>query len=100
MADMIFKMGSVNKTVTAIQSRLNKWYREEKIPMADLVTDGIFGTKTEERVKDYQGRKGLKVDGIVGPITFDTLFPAATWAPVKRHVIYPFDQPIGSYPRR
>jgi uncharacterized protein YvpB len=31
--------------------------------------DGIFGKKTEEAVKQFQGQKNLKVDGIVGPVT-------------------------------
>ncbi len=31
--------------------------------------DGIFGPKTHAAVKGYQGRNGLVVDGIVGPMT-------------------------------
>ena len=32
--------------------------------------DGIFGKKTEEAVKEFQERNGLKVDGIVDPKTW------------------------------
>ncbi|HEB76373.1 MAG TPA: hypothetical protein ENJ04_08490 [Nitrospirae bacterium] len=36
--------------------------------------DGIFGTRTDSAVRDFQARHGLKVDGIVGPRTWSTLF--------------------------
>lgn len=32
--------------------------------------DGIFGGDTESAVKDFQGDRGLAVDGIVGPQTW------------------------------
>lgn len=35
--------------------------------------DGIFGTKTENAVKEFQLDNGLRVDGIVGPETAQTL---------------------------
>jgi len=38
-----------------------------------VVADGIFGPKTEEIVKAYQGLVGLTVDGIVGPQTWTSL---------------------------
>ena len=38
-----------------------------------LVEDGIFGTLTEEAVKDYQRANGLTPDGIVGPKTWAKL---------------------------
>jgi Putative peptidoglycan binding domain/OmpA family len=36
--------------------------------------DGIKGPKTETAIKNYQGDKGLTVDGIAGPITRKKLF--------------------------
>jgi serralysin len=40
----------------------------------DLGTiDGKFGPKTEAAVKQYQGAKGLTVDGVVGPKTWNAL---------------------------
>jgi hypothetical protein len=37
------------------------------------VVDGIFGKNTKQRVKEFQGRRGHKVDGIVGPNTWSAL---------------------------
>jgi hypothetical protein len=38
--------------------------------------DGLFGAQTEAAVKAFQQSRGLKVDGIVGPITWTALFEA------------------------
>lgn len=35
----------------------------------NLIVDGIFGTKTESAVKDFQSRADIHIDGIVGPQT-------------------------------
>ena len=34
-----------------------------------LAVDGIFGKKSMAALKDFQGRSGLKADGIFGPAT-------------------------------
>lgn len=36
--------------------------------------DGIFGSITQSKVKQYQGAKGLEMDGIVGEKTWTALF--------------------------
>lgn len=36
--------------------------------------DGYFGPGTEELVKQFQSKKGILSDGIVGPVTWNTLF--------------------------
>jgi len=45
-----------------------------------ITTDGIFGSKTEKAVKEYQEEKGLVVDGLAGRRTLGSLeievFPA------------------------
>lgn len=61
---MIYKKGSPkSEVVKQIQKALN------------LYPDGIFGRLTEEAVKEFQFKHGLKVDGIVGPATLSMLLP-------------------------
>jgi peptidoglycan hydrolase-like protein with peptidoglycan-binding domain len=36
--------------------------------------DGDFGAATERRVRDWQARNGMKVDGVVGPVTWKRMF--------------------------
>lgn len=38
-----------------------------------LTEDGIFGSKTEAAVRDYQQKNNLTVDGVVGPNTWSSL---------------------------
>ncbi|WP_052807363.1 N-acetylmuramoyl-L-alanine amidase [Risungbinella massiliensis] len=59
----LIKKGSIGSSVRLIQRQLG-----------GLVVDGIFGPKTEARVKAFQKQKKLAVDGIVGPITWRSLF--------------------------
>jgi len=41
---------------------------------ASLVTAGLFDPKTLSAVKDYQQSHDLQVDGIVGPLTWASLW--------------------------
>lgn len=41
----------------------------------DAYVDGIFGAKTEESVKTWQGAHRLEVDGLVGRNTWAAMFP-------------------------
>jgi len=65
--DQQFKYDS---SVEAMQKLLNNnLYAEEKI-----LEDGKFGILTQEKVKDFQELNNLKIDGIVGAITWERLF--------------------------
>lgn len=48
--------------------------------LGGLVADGYFGAATLAKVKAFQTKRGLMVDGIVGPLTWDLLggFPGCS----------------------
>ena len=66
--------GSSGLDVKKLQDYLNRAY-PTKLPR--LKEDGIFGARTQARVREFQGQKGLSCDGIVGPITEETLIYSA-----------------------
>lgn len=63
MTMTLYKRGSRGDMVRQIQKALH------------LLADGIFWSQTEEAVKNFQMKKGLKADGIVGPATLAKLIP-------------------------
>lgn len=74
---MTYRKGSRGEVVKQIQKVLH------------LYPDGIFGIVTEEAVKTFQEKNGLKADGIVGPATLAKLGIAAiqtTWKKSKRNI--------------
>ena len=64
---MVLEQGSKNKTVTQLQNALNR------LGFASGKADGHFGDKTEDAVIAFQESENLYADGIVGPVTFETL---------------------------
>lgn len=59
----VLKMGSSGSQVRTLQTKLNRWgYNCGTV-------DGIFGSKTQTAVKQFQKNNGLAVDGIVGAKT-------------------------------
>lgn len=62
----VLKLGSRGEAVKRLQRRLNDFG-------LGLIVDGIFGPATEAAVKQYQRDNRLKVDGIVGPETWNSL---------------------------
>ena len=65
--EVLSKLGSQGKEVTAIQNAL-----KERGLFKGEVT-GYYGTKTQTAVKQFQRQKGLTVDGIAGPQTLGAL---------------------------
>lgn len=60
--------GDAGRDVKAVQQRLNQ------LGFA-LTVDGVFGACTEGAVKNFQQRRGLKIDGTVGSMTWKALIP-------------------------
>jgi peptidoglycan hydrolase-like protein with peptidoglycan-binding domain len=61
------KKGAKGDAVKMLQQLLTDWaYDPGHI-------DGIFGTRTEKAVKQFQTDLNLEVDGVVGPITWAML---------------------------
>lgn len=42
-------------------------------PATGLAVDGIFGPRTDDAVRGFQGALGIAADGIVGPLTWRAL---------------------------
>lgn len=69
----LLKIGSRGEDVKAVQTALHCY------------PDGIFGELTEEAVKDWQELHGLGVDGIVGIMTWQSLFGALNADELQLH---------------
>lgn len=65
----VLRWGSTGSKVKELQRVLNAWYPRRRA----LIVDGIYGTNTERFVRYAQGRMGIGVDGIAGPITLGRL---------------------------
>lgn len=66
----MLRRGSRGDDVVWLQGLLNVLRRGGDMK---LKVDGIFGGNSDARVRQFQGRHGLAVDGIVGPNTFNML---------------------------
>lgn len=66
--------GSFGEDVKLLQTWLNKLSYTLKV-------DGIFGKLTAGAVRDFQGKNGLVVDGMVGPKTLAKLSPLVSTTP-------------------
>jgi hypothetical protein len=71
---MLLKIGSKGSEVAAVQFAINSVLA----PPTPLKVDGIFGPKTQALTQKYQSSRGLKPDGLVGPMTLDSLFQIVT----------------------
>ena len=64
--------GSTGSWVKALQQELNARGIKDQDGKA-LVVDGEFGPRTRYAVESWQKHARIQVDGIVGPITWNTL---------------------------
>jgi hypothetical protein len=65
------RRGSQGADVVELQQALNLAPTRQ----AALKTDGIFGPKTHTRVTEFQASSHLVPDGVVGPLTYESLKP-------------------------
>ena len=64
---MLIKRGMTGPIVASLQQNLTDLGY-------DLgAVDGAFGGKTQDAVKDFQSKKGLGADGVVGPKTLQAI---------------------------
>ena len=78
------RAGSSGTAVRAVQyylRRLAAYYSD--VPR--VAVDGKFGAATTRAVKAWQSRAGLTVDGVVGRLTFQSLYDASRHAAPRRH---------------
>ena len=66
------RRGSAGEDVRWLQTMLNAVSTVD-LDMPMLTVDGIFGPATEGNVRRYQRNFGLAQDGIVGPLTWESL---------------------------
>ncbi len=66
---MIYKIGTRGEDVKTIQQTL----KTLGFPIGKV--DGIFGNNTKESVVAFQVKSKLNADGVVGPVTWEKLFP-------------------------
>ncbi len=59
--------------VKYLQARLNQLARQGKSGTTTIAVDGLFGSQTEARVRQFQTDFNLRVDGLVGNNTWTVL---------------------------
>jgi N-acetylmuramoyl-L-alanine amidase len=59
--------GATGQDVKDVQYRLRQW------GYYDGLIDGVFGSTTSVAVRNFQAKNGLRVDGVVGPQTWQAL---------------------------
>ncbi|PTA67067.1 peptidoglycan-binding domain-containing protein [Deinococcus arcticus] len=70
------RQGDNNNAVRALQDQLRSGYG-----YSSVTVDGAFGPATNTAVRDFQTKRGLTVDGIVGLNTWQELVTGASTAP-------------------
>ena len=72
--DTVLRRGDRGAVVEFLQTQLDKdGHRLTRQGKPGAGIDGVFGKMTDQAVRQFQRDEGLAVDGIVGPVTWDTL---------------------------
>ena len=64
------RIGAFGEHVRFLQTTLNRWPKSLRPP---LKVDGIFGSRTDGKVREFQGGNNLGCDGVVGTLTWGAL---------------------------
>ena len=65
----VLQTGQQNAVVKQLQSELNRVFPA----YSQLPITGFYGELTEKVIKEFQARAGIKVNGVVNPVTWDHL---------------------------
>lgn len=76
---MFVKRGSRGNDVKTVQELLNKHGY-------GLVADGVFGGMTDRAVRDFQAKRKVTVDGIVGNTTYGELKKVEVYKPISSDI--------------
>lgn len=93
MADGLLRRGERGDDVLALQQSLNRLGARDAHGNP-LVEDGRFGDRTYDAVEAYQRAHGLKVDGIAGPRTFESIRGRMTPREVPGQAMPPPQRPV------
>lgn len=78
----LLRLGSRGPEVVELQRALNTALR----PVVPLATDGVFGTKTDQAVRQFQQREWLIVDGLAGACTQNALHGREAYTPILHQI--------------
>ena len=82
-------VGSSGTNVALMQTYLNAIRAQTYPSLTYLTVDGQFGNLTKQTVMQYQAIKGLKVDGIIGSITWNSIVADYNALPIPPVDVYP-----------
>jgi len=94
MADGVLREGERGAEVRQLQERLNAAGARDAAGRV-LGTDGQFGQRTEDAVRNFQRARGLEVDGVAGPETLRALQQPAPTRPAPGAPSAPEPTPPG-----
>lgn len=81
LSDNVIKLGSKGRYVSDLQKYLNI-ASSKYSDLPSVKVDGYFGEKTLDAVTKFQRKFGLDVDGVVGSVTWDTLYKVSNDEPI------------------
>lgn len=69
----VLQVGDIGIAVNKIQAYFNL-FQERGYVKTRLVPDGVYGTKTQNVVREFQAYAGLPITGVIDNATWDAIF--------------------------